>query len=378
MRSNPIAEFFWLSSAAASAKKLGDPDRARLLRSLLIGRQRAEAAEALWSNGHSAEGLRLAVQAFDATLDVVRPFGAALGHSTEDVRTTADPRARMDSEVQPTAEAASDDAASDDAASEEVEPADAPDDKAGVEEADEAVPGSPADVAAIRGILSSQGLAPKHISRIEEVRVAVEKLELPDWDDDISSAEGDLFQRLVSSRRRIDHLLAPALASTRSRAWTRFSRVGGVIGMILAVSIGSYLALRTPPGIVATASAQWTPDFGGPEGVIDGNLDTEWQLPNHTEEGWLQITIEPPIHMQTLRLLNGHNRQFMDRAVHEATIEVYADGERIHSFEQSWPEIVADPEWVEFEVNHDEVDKIRLLVRSVHFHGGAIAEVQWE
>ena len=64
-----IREYFFLSDARATAKLVPEHARTALHDKLARGRQRSEAADALWSNGHGAEGLRLASQAFEATLE---------------------------------------------------------------------------------------------------------------------------------------------------------------------------------------------------------------------------------------------------------------------------------------------------------------------
>ncbi|HHH31052.1 MAG TPA: discoidin domain-containing protein [Polyangiaceae bacterium] len=157
----------------------------------------------------------------------------------------------------------------------------------------------------------------------------------------------------------------------------RWSRVIGLMVLVVGSAVGAYLGLRTPEGIHATASAQWSPDFGGPAGAIDGDPNSEWQTPNH-ETGWLEITIEPPVAMNHLRVLNGHNRQYNDRAIRSATIEVYNDGELARSFDPEWTEINPSPEWIEFDLGLDEVDRIRVVVNAFHSEGAALAELQWD
>src|SRR5688500_3756624 len=66
-----IAEYFTLRRARALESKIGDDVRKPLADALALGRQRAEAAEVLWSSGHLAEGLRLALEALDTTVGAV-------------------------------------------------------------------------------------------------------------------------------------------------------------------------------------------------------------------------------------------------------------------------------------------------------------------
>jgi len=177
-------------------------------------------------------------------------------------------------------------------------------------------------------------------------------------------------------QRDIAETITPSLSSPRAIRATRWARVIGLVVLVIGGSVGGYLGTRTPPGIHATASGQWSPEFGGPEGAIDGDPNTEWQSPNG-EAGWVEITIEPPAHINTLRILNGHNRHYNDRAVRDATVEVYADGELAHTFDHAWPQLVPSPEWIEEPVNLDQVDRIRFVAHAFHNQGVALAEIQW-
>ena len=74
-----IGEYFTLKAAAATQRKLGEPARKEIEGALALGRQRAEGAEALWSNGHTAEALRLAVESLFETVKAAPVYGGALG-----------------------------------------------------------------------------------------------------------------------------------------------------------------------------------------------------------------------------------------------------------------------------------------------------------
>jgi len=547
---NPIAEFFWLSAARATTERLSEADRGQLRRGLAIGRQRAEAAEALWSNGHSAEGLRLAREAFEATLSTIEPYGDAVQGkaaaaapaeaSPADTKTEAPGEAEAPAKVkveeaiaakaeeaaeakaQEPAEADAEPSrsrgasppsssprtsekprialrANDFASFPQEEPADATPEEAtaeapaeaGPEEAAEAEPEEPAaeaeaepeakaaeaepaeakadgdaeaeaepeaeaegaepaeaeadggaeaaepaaaepagpsaedddatasdDPAAataapeaaiepeptaglepeaepetkaeptpadaspalsnrVREVLKLRGMSASRIADVDDVARSLRASELPEWDEDVKPTHGELFQRLVAAQRRIDSTLNPGVLAKREILWARVTRVGGAALLVIAAAVGSYLALRTPPGVHVTASAQWSPEYGGPELAMDGDPNTEWQTPNN-QNGWLQITIEPPAAVQTLRILNGHNRQYNDRAMRSATIEIYDDGELARTIDQQWPRLAPDPEWNEYEVGLQEVDKIRVEVHSFHANGAALAEIEWQ
>ncbi len=64
-----LVEYFTLARASDASTKLGAARRKEVETALTIGRQRGDAAETLWSNGHSAEGLRLAFASLDDTIE---------------------------------------------------------------------------------------------------------------------------------------------------------------------------------------------------------------------------------------------------------------------------------------------------------------------
>ncbi len=338
-----LSERFWLASAEALSQRLSEADRAALQRQLAIGRQRADAAETLWSNGHVADGLRLAVEAFETTLATLEPFARAISADAN-----ADPDADPDADS---------DADSDSDADADADP--------------------DADAPTHHPLLASRGFRPARLEALAALRSELAELVLPTWDGDIAPEQTELYQRLRAMQRDLSDAVAPSLMSPRAIRATRWVRVVGLSVLVIGGIVGAYLGLRTPPGVNATASGQWSADFGGPEGAIDGDPNTEWQSPNG-EAGWLEITIEPPVHIERLRILNGHNRHYNDRAVRDATIEVYSDGELARAFDHTWPTLTPEPAWIEEPLGLDDVDRIRFVAHSFHNQGVALAEIQWE
>lgn len=440
-----IKEYFLLADARATAKRIPEDARTGLARKLGIGRQRAEAADALWSNGHTAEGLRLAAEAFEATLEAVPEFAEATGMEvardaqveplTPEARA---PEAKDDAAEAEATEAAVEagaeekaerEAAEADAdaevgeaeekaaeAEEEAAEADAAAEAAADEDADEAVQAAAerkaaeADAAAEAAadeaaepapepvedrapaprasrpsmsgthawmaVLRARGLSKGKLDDVIEADNALRATDLPSLDDEVTAAHGELFQRLVGTRRHVERAIAPAAMTPGQINWTQFSRIGFAALLIAAVATGLYFLVRTPEGIEARASARHGPDFP-PEKVIDDDPATEWLLPDRSA-GWIEVSISPPTHVGTLRLLNSHNRQYNDRATREYSVELYVDGEPARTIEGSWDEFQNRPEWTEHEVGLDEVERIRFNAESWHRTGAGLAEIDWE
>ncbi|HJL16594.1 MAG TPA: hypothetical protein RMH99_13105 [Sandaracinaceae bacterium LLY-WYZ-13_1] len=415
-----IKEYFLLADARATAKRIPEDARAGLARKLGIGRQRAEAADALWSNGHTAEGLRLAAEAFETTLEALPELADASGLEvaaverqapTEAGATPADeaderaedegaaaaeakaddePEAKADDEPEAEAddepEAEADDEPEAEADDEpEAKADDEPEAKAAGDrdDAGDAPAGAgrarvsrPAAESGWAGVLRARGLSSGKIEDVAEAEEALRRTDLPALDDEVSAKHGELFQQLIGARRQVDKVVGPATMTPAQLTWTQLSRIGFALLLLLVAGVGAYFLLRTPEGIEARASGRWSADFP-PEHVIDDDPATEWLMPDRSR-GWVEVEISPPTHVGQLRLLNSHNRHYNDRATREYSVEIWADGEQVRTIEGSWDQVDPHPEWTEHEVGVDEVERIRFNVRSWHRNGGGLAELDWE
>ena len=324
----------WLtrSAARARASKVDPAARESLATALRAARQRAEAADTLWSSGHPAEGLRLLADAVTLALALV---------TTDDART-----------------ATSKDTASADTISEDI---------ASAERAE------PPWV----GALSRRGLAPDRIRAIQRVAIALEAATLPTFDDELGPAHAQLFRELGAAWRSIEASLQGATLTPSQLGRSRVARVALVVLLAMLAMGGLAFALYTPDRTEALASAV----FGsrtelGPDNVIDGDRETEWILPDE-QEGWVEVLFDGARRVERVRLLNAHNRFYNDRATKDYALEIYRDGEVIQTIEGSF-EFEAHPELVEHAVGQDRVDRIRFVVRTWHHQGGGLAELTWE
>lgn len=429
-----IREYFFLSDARATAKLVPEHARTALHDKLALGRQRSEAADALWSNGHVAEGLRLASQAFEATLEAVAPFEGAVRPAQAPRDAIGDAPTELALEpVEPKAEAGDDEPAADGEASAEADhdaearrdaaEADGADDGAeddGAEDDGEAAADAGADSDAEDGaeddgaeasaakaeeaparearhdgpaavalradarpdepswapVLRRRGLSDGKTREVLEAERTLRAKVLPALDKDVGAAEGELFQSLITARRHVDRVLAPASMTTGQLAWTRASRIGFAAFFAAVAIFGIYLLLKPAVGVEATASAHFNNDFVAAK-AIDGDAATEWLLPNG-EAGWLDVRITPPQRIDTVRLKNSHNRHYNDRATREYTIDLMSGDRVVRSIPGEFPTLSPRPEWVEHAAGVDDVDHIRINVRSWHRVGGGLADVEWD
>lgn len=385
-----IGEYFTLSGAQKEQAKLGEPARKAMDRALSLGRQRADAAESLWSNGHTAEGLRIAVAALRDTLAAAPEYGRAMGVAEAapveakvavatdeaDKPVASDEPAKDEAKDEPAKEAAdAEPAKADDAAKEEA--AEAKAEEAKVEAAKVEAPRSPEVTEPWALALRARGTSASHIEKVRAALAAADKAELPLLDVEVSAAHADLFQQVLDARHLTDRAFGMVALPPRDLSWTRISRIGTTSLVAVLVLGALYFGMRTPDGVFASASDVWaqSPTFA-PETVIDGNEDSYWLLPDGAS-GWVEARISPPVDVARVRLLNTHNPPHNDRATSAYAVEVYSGGELARTIDGTF-EFSTHPEFVVHDVGIDQVDRIRFVVRGHHNVGGGLAEMQWE
>lgn len=425
-----IGEYFTLKAAAATQARLGEPARKAIEGALALGRQRAEGAEALWSNGHTAEALRLAVQALLETVKAAPAYGGALGIGADEPAPAGDAKAdaqasadahkddveKTHEKADAAAEAKAADAGSSDGGSPDAGSPDAgssdggsPDANASTETKDAApadsdaraladAEGKPAEKSGAAPMPPKKDEPKKPVSlpdepwsralaargvvaaRVEKAKVAVAAARaatLPLLDAEVSPASAELYEQVLDARHTIDKAFALVALPPRDLGWTRFSRIGTTVLVLSIVVLGLVLTTRQPEGIFADASDSWnqSPTFA-PELAIDGRDDTYWLLPDGAT-GWVEARISPPIHIEHVRLLNTHNPPHDDRATNEYTLEVYSGGEVAQRIEGSF-EFSRNPAPVTHDVSVDGVERIRFVVRSHHNVGAGLADLSWD
>jgi hypothetical protein len=197
---------------------------------------------------------------------------------------------------------------------------------------------------------------------------ADEKLEA-----DVTPEDEAQFFKLEGVHRAIYKDLEP-LAQSRGVLLGRVVRRWGWTLSVVLVFIALYAwSQYKSPGIHARAE-QTIPEFPA-QNAIDGKPETEWLLQNLAKDP-LVIDMHPPRHVTKIRLLNGHNRHFMDRGVRTFAIEIYDDGSLARTIEGNFARIEQNPRWLEWAVDFHEVDRVVFLVKSYHGAGAALAELE--
>jgi hypothetical protein len=378
-----VVEFFTLARASAQLGRLGEDGRVKVAGVLALGRQRAEAAETLWSNGHTAEALRLAFAGLDATLDAATAFANAL--QLDDVAAKAPapppkveaPKAEEPKAEEPKAEGAAEEPKPESPAAEETKPAEPASDVLAL--AAKLSRETPAEVFAVaperwRAALAARGVGAAKMDRVGTTLAAKKDAKLPDLDVDVSPALADLFQRVMDARHVVDSAIGAGAWTAGDMRWARVRRWLGVSVTVVAVVMGSYFALHEPAGVFASASDVWqqSATFSA-DMAIDGRNDTSWLLPDRAT-GWVEQRMSPARHVSEVVLLNTSNGTSLDRATSDYRLEIYSGGSLARAIDGhfDWSDT---PQPVTHQIDMDNVQRVRFVVRGYHRTGAGLAEM---
>lgn len=357
-------DFFFLRQAAAEAQRRPAARREAIGQALTLGRQRAEAAEALWSNGHAAEGLRLAVDALERTLEAAEVLAPEL----------AAPKAAAPKVEAPKAETAVE---GDEASAEGADASAASDAPTVLAETSAPATDREIESPSWSTVLAARDIEVDRVRAIERV-VSLARQPLPELDASVSATHAELYKELYRARADVDRALAPASLTPGQVKLKVIQRWTTAVLTLVLVAVGLFFALRTPRMVTASASSFFRndPQFG-PDKVFDDDPNTEWLL-NDGQTGWIEARLSPGRSLTKVRILNGHNRHFNDRGVKELHLELYdASGQKVfeHRGELAFSE---SPSWVDVPVSAEGVERLRLNVTSFHRVGGALAEIAFE
>jgi hypothetical protein len=386
-----LANFLFLRDERAASRRIDESARAAMLDRLRLAQQRGTAGESLWSHGHTAEGLRLALDALAIALEGADELCRAMPVAAPSVPSVASPVASPEAapsappvaspvaspeappEASPTApkpeaERRADDGAEPSAPSEPSEPS-----------AEPAPDRAPPDPPSLEAVLASRGFGRRAVERVETARKLLE-VAPPLRDAEIGPEQAATYRLVVRARRHLETALRYPTMTPGEIGRAGVARWAGAIAVVglLAVAVG-YLAFP-PPDVEARASST----FGGatsvypPSLVIDGDETTRWLLPDNVD-GWVEVTIEPPQPVRTVRFLNTDNPPWFDRATRGYRLEVFSpDGELVHASEGEYEQFERGPDWREVSMNVPEASRIRFTIKSHHGKSGGLAELAWE
>lgn len=226
--------------------------------------------------------------------------------------------------------------------------------------------------------LASLGVGASSRARVDRALEGLAGRALPAFDADVHAEDAATFRELSDVAAVLDDAVAEAVLVRSEIATRRVARVGMAVILVVATLTGLVFLVRPTPPAPATASAVFNDDpIFTPEHAIDGDPTTEWLLPD-ASGGWLDVRVQPPRAVHRVRLTNGHNRDYADRAVRGYRLEAY-DGTRLvaHAVGE-FPTLVPHPAPITVQLAAPRADRVRVVVTSWFNLGAALSDVRVE
>lgn len=200
---------------------------------------------------------------------------------------------------------------------------------------------------------------------------------LPLSNEGARDVTADIYVELRDARQTLDRAHRPGAVGPAAVERQRLGRILAVLGT-LAVWVGVLVFLGSRPAVPRiTASSEFPGTDFVAQNAFDGDPATEWLMPDGST-GWVESSVDPPQDIHSIRVINGRNRQWGDRAVRGFVVKMFRGDEVIAEHEGSFSRIEAQPDWLEIPVEAQGVSAVRFEVESFHRRGAALAELAWE
>lgn len=347
-----FVEYFTMRRAESYLRHLGEPRRAELAELLEVARQRAAAAQGLWSVGHTVEAMALSRDALDDTTEVARRLA-----ELERVSPSLVPPPMRDRPSE---------------ASIALERSSALPAEGAV--VDVGVSGAP--LPDWLQVLRANGISDVGL---EHARLALEtahRTDFPRLERLVTPQHRAIVHDLLRVRLALDDAVSTStLAHHEIRGTRAVRRVGVAVVLCLGIAALGW-ALWPERGAFATASGVWasSSDYG-PSRAIDGDEATMWILPDGVP-GWLEVRLSPARPVERITLVNAGPPTLRDRGTRRYVVELYAGGALARTLAGELEG--AERASATHEVGLEGVERIRFVVESHHGLGGGLAELRWE
>lgn len=241
-----------------------------------------------------------------------------------------------------------------------------------------------AHVEGLRLVLEALELAVDVAARVElevprSIDEAIERARrgglVPALDPEIRPVHRDRFGTAARAARWLVNALEPLTLRPARLHFRRVVRAVALLTALAGIGVGAYFRAFPVPVTEVSAShergnGQWPATF-----AYDGDPATEWLMEDH-RVGFLELAFSPPRDLAAIRLLNGSNPPYGDRAVRDYRIEVVANSTSMPtSLRGTFEEHSDTPRWREIDLGIREVTLVRIHVVSFHGLGGSLAEV---
>jgi hypothetical protein len=273
-RMSALTEFFMLRGAQELAAKLKPETRTEMDHALRLGRQKMQAAEALWSNGSIAEALRLASQGLALVTDTLAGL---------------DPERDFSFEL-------------------------------------------------IREMLAKGGVSKRRIDSVEKAMEQRRTFKLPSLDEEAPADSAEVFRRWVEAEERIHRTLEPTLMSRTQQVGLRtFRFVTAFLVLAVVAAVVVFFATRVPDDEIHASGFFGTSDMFAGIKAMDNN-DNSWWLGPDGVSAWVEVKLGKARHVRQVRLLNSASPPWNDRGTKDYVLELYGNGRKLRSIPGTFPE----------------------------------------
>lgn len=310
-----FVEFFSLRGAATLASSLPQESMGDVDRALRVGRQKYQAAEALWAAGCLAEALRLSAQGLTVLTDALAGIR--------------------------------------------------PEEEFGAEQLNE--------------MLRRGGMSARRAKVVQKAIDLRRTFTLPSLDDEAPADAPDVLRTWQDAQSLLQRTFEPVLMSSRQRFGVRLLRAVVVLLLLcICAAPLVYLALRkTPDSVIASGTLGAPNDPFIPSRAFDGNESTWWLAPDRAHSAWLEVRPGSPRRVQRIRLLNSVSPPWNDRGTRDYSVEIYSGGRIVRTLTGSFPTTMSQS-WVNHDVNIASVERVRFVARTWREKGPALAEIRLE
>jgi hypothetical protein len=200
-------------------------------------------------------------------------------------------------------------------------------------------------------------------------------IESPESDETVTAAHARAFPRIDAAAAALIEAATPAALKKNDLRRLRRGRIARAVGVGALVVAAAAVGWKSRASVRADASGTYTPKYE-PMRVLDGNRDSEWLLPDQTA-GWIDLHLSRPRVVNRVRLLNARIHPYYDRATHEFTIELWAQGRLVRTIDGAFAAFSNKPEplVVEASSGNEKISRVRVVVKSWFMRGGGLGEV---
>ena len=161
---------------------------------------------------------------------------------------------------------------------------------------------------------------------------------------------------------------------TPQQTWRRRRLYAGAAAAALII-VAVLVAVNLWGGPSVTASGSYPFEPHPPSYAVDGMAASEWLLPDGAP-GWLEIAFRSPRQVHSVRLLNSHNRYYMDRASERVRVTAFSGEWPVATAEGRFDRINIERSALDLPLEAEKVTRLRVEILSYFKAGGGLAEIE--